>query len=307
MTPIADARTPTVTAISNYLNEIAHTLVRFLDDMIDAPDLPAKYHVVLRYDALMRALALDKMPPFLDPRTPLDPAWPQWTPWARRSFEASCAHKIIMVHQSFLAKSFKDPRYTYSRWACLSSARTILAALDRRLPAEPQWWVEQAFVVTAGLCLGLDLFHHRAGGAQRDTEFAANRAQVEKAVGILAQWPTSSVAAHGTRLLTSLLQELERKGEEEGARRGEAGEDVEFPPNMAPQALAAEASEKPVDEAAAAAVQGDLFGGEAWVSADFDVDMLAFEEFLGGLPTPVGFDSNTLFEGVPALNYPSFL
>lgn len=140
--PLTDS-TPTCTGMGNYLNIVAHTLVRYLDDMFDAPDLSSKYHVVLRYDAIMRALSLERIPKFLDTRTPYNPDWPQWTLWARRSYQASCAHKVIMVHQSFLGRSFKDPRYTYSRWACLSSSKTILEAMEKRHNEEPQWWVEQ--------------------------------------------------------------------------------------------------------------------------------------------------------------------
>lgn len=143
LAPIEGEDTPTYTHISNYLNDFAYTLIRYLDDMLDAPDLSTKYNVVLRYDAIVRAMAIEKMPKFLSMRTPYNPAWPEWAAWARRSYQASSAHKIIMIHQSFLGRSFKDSRYTFSRWACLSSAKTIIEAMDKRHPNEPQWWVEQ--------------------------------------------------------------------------------------------------------------------------------------------------------------------
>lgn len=141
--PVRNYSKPTFTHVSNYLSEIAHVLVRYLDDMLDAQDIESKYNVVLRYDALMRGLCIEKMPPWLSTSVPFDTAWPKWTKWVRRSYQASCAHKIIMIHQSFLARSFKDVRYTYSRWACVSSAKIIIEAMEDRLPQEPQWWVDQ--------------------------------------------------------------------------------------------------------------------------------------------------------------------
>lgn len=49
MVPVHPEDTPTCTRIATYLNDIAYLLVCYLDDMFDAPDLGAKYNVVLRY------------------------------------------------------------------------------------------------------------------------------------------------------------------------------------------------------------------------------------------------------------------
>jgi hypothetical protein len=296
MVPVLNDNTPAYTHISIFLHEIAYNLVRYLDDMLDAPDITAKYHVVLKYDAIMRAIALEKIPKFLDDRFPFNPLWPKWAGWARRSYRASCAHKIIMVHQSFLGKSFKDPRFTYSKWACLSSSKTIIEAMDKRFPEEPQWWVEQAYVVTAGLCLGLDLFHR----SERDAESTEHQTALEKAITILKQWPTSSVAAHGIRLLESLLHEHTKKID--GAKAASRAESLSFPQNMAPQALADEASEIPADVTA----QPTDAGSEPWANADFDVDMLAFEDLLEGLPMNAGLDNNAFFGGMLSLTNPTF-
>jgi len=296
MMPVLNDNTPTYTHVSRFLSEIAYNLVRYLDDMLDAPDLTTKYHVVLKYDAIMRALALEKIPKFLDSRFPYNSAWPQWVAWARRSYRASCAHKIIMVHQSFLGKSFKDPRFTYSRWACLSSSKTIIEAMEKRHPEEPQWWVEQAFVVTAGLCLGLDLFHR----SERDAESREHQTAVEKTITILKQWPTSSVAAHGIRLLTSLLHEHSKKLD--GSKPDPQAEKISFPHNIAPQAIADEAPAISIDGTAQPAVSEN----EPWANADLDVDMLAFEDLLDGLPMNAGLDNDSFFESILSLTHPSF-
>jgi hypothetical protein len=298
MAPVLNESTPTYTHTSRFLHEIAYNLVRYLDDMLDAPDLTTKYHVVLRYDAIMRALALEKVPKWLDVRNPLNPSWPRWAVWARRSYQASCAHKIIMVHQSFLGKSFKDSRFTYSRWACLSSSKTIIDVMEQRHPQEPQWWVEQAFVVTAGLCLGLDLYHR----SERDAESTENQTALEKAITILQQWPTSSVAAHGVRLVTSLLQEHTRKLD--GTKPNQRPENTVFPQNVGPLAIAAEATEAPFTTTIPADLTENL--NYPWANADFDVDMLGFENLLDSLPMPAGVDNNAFFESMLTLPTPSF-
>ena len=74
MTPVQDG-TPTFAHTSNYLNEVAYLLICYHDDMLVAQDVAAKYNVVLRYDAKMRAMASDNMPACMDPSTPFDPSW----------------------------------------------------------------------------------------------------------------------------------------------------------------------------------------------------------------------------------------
>ncbi|KAJ4293268.1 hypothetical protein N0V90_008550 [Kalmusia sp. IMI 367209] len=292
--PIHNDRIPTFTSISNYLNEIAHALVRYLDDMLDAQDISAKYNVVLRYDAVMRGLAIERMPIWLNSNSPFDPAWPEWSAWARRSYHASSAHKIIMIHQSFLGRSFKDARFTYSRWACISSAKTILEAMERRHPKEPQWWVEQAFVVTAGLCLGLDLFHR----LNHEPEAVEGHEWIEKAIKILEQWPTSSVAAHGIRLLTTLLQEHAKKSDT--TRLDLRAKNPDFPPNIAPQALADAASTAgtPAPPRSSPTPEEAPLGDEVWSNTEFDIDMTGFEELMDTLPLQNGFDNNVFFESL---------
>jgi hypothetical protein len=146
MTPVLDS-TPTVSHIGNYLNEVSYVLINYHDEILDAQEMMSKYNVVLKYDARMRALCTERLPKCLSPITPFNPAWPRWVAWARRLHQASCAHKIIMIHQAFLGRSFKSPQFTYSRWACVSSAKTIIEHMSKeREPEEPQWWVEQVRV-----------------------------------------------------------------------------------------------------------------------------------------------------------------
>ncbi|KAF2440708.1 hypothetical protein P171DRAFT_435480 [Karstenula rhodostoma CBS 690.94] len=294
--PVVNHQKPTFTHISNYLNDIAHVLVQYLDGMMDAGDIEAKYDVVLKYDAIMRGLCIEKMPPWLSLNMPYNDAWPEWTKWVRRSYNASSSHKIIMIHQSFLGRSFKDPRYTYSRWACISSAKTILEAMEKRPPNEPQWWVEQAFVVTAGLCLGLDLFHRSEGEPEAITDLEA----IQKAVQILEQWPTSSVAAHGIQLLTTLLQEHSKKAD--ASKPDSRAKGPEFPHNIAPQAIAHAASvnlPKPALAPLLPPAHTELpISEEVWANTDFDIDMSGFEELMDTLPLQNGFDNSVFLDSL---------
>ncbi|PVH97630.1 hypothetical protein DM02DRAFT_674005 [Periconia macrospinosa] len=303
---IRDDNVPTHTMMTTFLNEVAYQLSRYLDDMIDAPCLESKYNVVLKYDALIRAINLEKLPRFLRPTTPYNATWPQWTRWARRSYEASSAHKIIMIHQSFLGKSFKDPRYTYSRWACVSSAKIVVELMKTRYPEEPQWWVEHAFVVTAGLVLGLDLFHRGGKGS----EAAESKAGVEQAVKILLNWPTSSVAIHGIRLLTSLLEEHTKNTSPQSSSKQHDGQQQQrehnppSPENMGPLAIAeaarVSASIQPPQqpqqqlEEEQVAQNQDIFVSEpSWMNIDFDIDMMNLDMLVDP-----GVNSNVFFEGM---------
>lgn len=248
----------------------------------------------------MRAITIDKMPRFISLHTPYNPSWPQWTAWARRSYQASSAHKIIMVHQSFFGRSFKDSRYAYSRWACVASSKAIIEAMNERHEDEPQWWVEQAFVVTAGLCLALDLCHR----TEKDVEAREHQLWVEKAIKILEQWPTSSVAGHGIRLLTSLLQEHAKKLD--GSRTSSPSQNPPFPNNMAPQALANAAAEAAPPHQQPPATDS-LTTNDQWALPNFDVDLMEFEGLMDNLPMQSGLDNSVFFESMLSLSNTPFV
>lgn len=179
MLPTIGSR-PSFTKVGRYFNDYAGLLLEFHNAMLDVEDKEdsTRYATVLRYDGELRATCEEMVPVCLAPRTPLDATWPKWVHWARRLHQASVNHKIIMLHQSFLSKSFKDVRYTYTRWACATAAKNIINLYTTREPNEPQWWVEQAFAVTASICLILDLFHR----PDHDAEAQEYQACVQNAV-----------------------------------------------------------------------------------------------------------------------------
>jgi transcription elongation factor SPT5 len=145
-----------------------------------------------------------------------------------------------------------------------------------RDPHEPQWWVEQAFVVTAGICLVLDLFHR----PETDPQAAEYAAHVQQAIHYLQNFLTSSVALHGVRLLMSLLGEWGKI--QEGARH------VPSPCGTA-MALAHE-------EYVAAEANGQGMGnGDVAQPFSFDVDALDFEGLMD-LPVEVGMEGNMFLD-----------
>jgi transcription elongation factor SPT5 len=104
---------------------------------------------------------------------------------------------------AYMNTQFKDVRFTYTRWAVTTAAKNIINLYSVRDEEEPQWWVEQAFVVTSAVCLVLDLYHR----PEVDAEAQEYLACVHRAVRFLQQFFTSSVANHGVRLLLSLIAE----------------------------------------------------------------------------------------------------
>ncbi|KAI4653493.1 hypothetical protein J4E93_001259 [Alternaria ventricosa] len=208
MTPITDPETPTIVGVTNCSFDNAALLLDVHNAMVELEDKDdaIKYATILKFDGEMRAFCAEKLPKCFSPRTPNNPSWPPWVIWARRLHQASIHHKIIMIHQHFLSKSFKDVRYTYSRWACMSASQSLISLYTTRDAQEPQWWVEQAFIITAGICLILELFHR----AEADAEVQECQLHVTRAIRYLQSFHTSSVAVHGVRLLMSLMAEYEK-------------------------------------------------------------------------------------------------
>jgi transcription elongation factor SPT5 len=304
MLPVTDASYATLTHVGNYffdyatlLLEVHNTMVSHLDSTADEP---TKYATILRFDGELRALCVEKIPKCLNPRTPYDPNWPRWVAWARKLHQASVNHKLIMIHQNYLSKSFKDVRYTYSRWACASAAKNIINMYGTREPEEPQWWVEQAFVVTAGICLVLDLFHRAEG----DSETIEYQACVQKAIRFLQLFMTSSVAVHGVRLLMSLLQEYDKLKEGSSCRTAPPPLTMPARPcscvpagniDMSiPDAVGATQELVPDPEAPLLFDDGTMF--------NFDIDALGFDDLMDYLPSEDSLNNNVFFDSMLSAN-----
>ncbi|KAL8714643.1 MAG: hypothetical protein Q9220_001592 [cf. Caloplaca sp. 1 TL-2023] len=192
----ADDRVPLGIDLGNLLYEIALLMAQFHDSIIALPDLGAEYDQVLMYDSKMRALNMDI--------TSRSSNAPMWARWAKSVATIVQAHKIIMIHRSFLGKSFTDPKYTYTRWASVAASKTIVreaetAATDVKRPA---LWHDQAHMVGACITLCLDALHR----SELEPEYAEHRNLVDRAVLLLKRYDDSTLALRGTRLLSSLLE-----------------------------------------------------------------------------------------------------
>jgi hypothetical protein len=196
--------TPTITSYCNYLFEIAALIPKLQDAMANSNTPFTKYEQVLLYDEKMRKLATEYMPTFLS-NAPVSPNWPVYVPWARRSLAICLAHKIIMIHRRFLGLSFTNSAFAFTRRTCIAAAKTILkearAASDE---SGPVLWIDQAFVVAAGIILCLDAFHRKPNEA----EYVEHKRLSEEAITYLSLFSTSSIASRGIKLLSFLTAEL---------------------------------------------------------------------------------------------------
>ena len=141
---LAGDQVPVATDSGNLLYDIASLMADFHDSVIVLSDPAAKYDQVLKYDSRMRALCTQSKPQvFSAERT--EASGPQWVRWARGVASIVQAHKIIMIHRSFLCKSFTDPRYTYTRWASVAASKTILreAEIATADVEKPAFWHDQ--------------------------------------------------------------------------------------------------------------------------------------------------------------------
>lgn len=143
MLPAGD-RIPVTMDSGNLLCEIASLMADFHDSVTTLSDPAAKYDQVLKYDSKMRALGTE-LKPYLFPTDISDASGPRWVPWAKSAASIVQAHKIIMIHRSFLGKSFTDSRYTYTRWASVTASKIILreAEIAEADVDRPAFWHDQ--------------------------------------------------------------------------------------------------------------------------------------------------------------------
>ncbi|KAH8723912.1 hypothetical protein GQ44DRAFT_293350 [Phaeosphaeriaceae sp. PMI808] len=200
-----------------------------------------------------------------------------------------------MIHQSFLSKSLKDERYTYTRWAVAKAAKNIIGSYTMRDAEEPQVWVEQAFIVTAGICLMLDLFHR----SSTDAEVAEYQASVEQAIRLLQQFFTSTIAMHGVRLLFSLVQEYHKI-------HGGIWQ-ILIPGKTCPNSLADDEATEPsfAPQNPALPSSWEVPSSNDEVSQfNFDVDTAMFGDLMDYLPTETGIDNSIFVDTICGIATP---
>ncbi|KAK4943224.1 hypothetical protein LTR66_014629 [Elasticomyces elasticus] len=199
---------PSAVTFSTMINKVASLMPQVHDALAESSTPFTQYEQVLLYDAKMRKLASDGLDQILNEREPIKSDWPKWLPWARQSIKICIAHKTIMIHRRFLGKSLTDTTFDYTRKTCMTCSRTILEEAQKAFdePEHPRLWIDQAFMVAAGITLSLDIFHRN----MTDPEFEQHRKLVESAIHMLSRFEDSMIAIRGVRLLTSLLAEQAR-------------------------------------------------------------------------------------------------
>jgi hypothetical protein len=195
---------PTITSYSRILVRIASIMPQLQDDLVSCNTPFTKYEQVLKWDQEMRALSTAERPSFLS-NHPIDPYWPIYVPWARRALAISSAHKIIMIHRSFLSESFTNPAFSFTRRICLAASKTIIKEFKSAMHEnDPKFWTHQAFSVAACINLLLDMMHR----SPTESDYNEHKLLVEDTVSLLQQCQNSMIATRGTKLLSTLLKEV---------------------------------------------------------------------------------------------------
>ncbi|KAH8681920.1 hypothetical protein BX600DRAFT_505551 [Xylariales sp. PMI_506] len=195
---------PTIVTYTRLLTRIAAIMPRLQDDLMSCNTPYTKYEQIIKWDKRMRAISTSERPVFLL-NVPIEPSWPPYVSWARRSLAISSAHKIIMIHRTFLSESFTNPAFSFTRRTCLAASKTIIKEYKHAVEEDgPVFWVHQAFSVAASIILVLDILHR----SPDESEYLEHKQLVEDAVGLLRQYQNSMIAVRGVKLLSSLLEEI---------------------------------------------------------------------------------------------------
>lgn len=135
---------PSYVSYNNYLYEIAALILELHERAIKCNTEFTRYEQVMSIDARMREIAIQARPRYFDVTVPLDRDWPWFIPWARRSLTICFAHKVIIIHRSFLARSFENATFSFSRRTCIAAAKTILSEANQQQDVnEPVIWIDQ--------------------------------------------------------------------------------------------------------------------------------------------------------------------
>ncbi|KAK5102854.1 hypothetical protein LTS08_003656 [Lithohypha guttulata] len=193
---------PSYVSYNNYLYEIAALILELHERAIKCNTEFTRYEQVMSIDARMREIAIQARPRYFDVTVPLDRDWPWFIPWARRSLTICFAHKVIIIHRSFLARSFENATFSFSRRTCIAAAKTILNEANQQQDVnEPVIWIDQAFCIAAAITLSVDAIHRHP----HELELEVHRKLVHGCINRLREYHNSPLAERGIRLLGVLL------------------------------------------------------------------------------------------------------
>ncbi|KAJ2968442.1 hypothetical protein NQ176_g9179 [Zarea fungicola] len=202
---LIDEGCPTYVSYTNYLFQISKLMAKHHEAVLRSSTMLTKYEHTIDYDHRLRALASKAMPRYFDVGKPVDPDWPGWITWARRSLTVCFAHKMIMIHRHFLRKSFEVAAFSATRSTCLAAARTILKEAQTRDMDGPTIWVDEAYCASAGAVLCVDMLHR----PPTDSQFQNHADLVRECISRLHRYSWGSIAARGARVLGFILDKIE--------------------------------------------------------------------------------------------------
>ncbi|KAL8279331.1 hypothetical protein RQP46_008368 [Phenoliferia psychrophenolica] len=201
---------------------------RFFEDVNSLGGL--SYDLCLQIDRDIREI-ISTCPVYLSPDADVRHL-PAFVSSFRNYWIMSVHHKLLVIHRTFLGRSFRDPRYSYSRKAAIEAARIIIKRflLGSNLPQHV--WTAIYHAISASTILILDVFQSSATDPADD--IASKRFEVTSALDALRRLEDSSpIAARGAQLLGTLLAEEAKHRRPGGAGGGEGSRkrkvDIDLP------------------------------------------------------------------------------
>lgn len=198
---------PVYVSYGNYLFDIAKLMAEHQDATIQSSTVFTQYEQVLEFDARMKTLATKGMAKYFHVIEPIEEAWPEWIPWARKSLTICLSHKILMIHRDFIGKSFTDQTFAMTRKTCIAASKTILGEAKTQNIEGPIIWIDKAFCIVAAIILCMDLFH------APDNATELHRSLVVDCIDMLCTYRYSVIAVKGANLLAALLRVTEPRGQ----------------------------------------------------------------------------------------------
>lgn len=221
--------TLTASSYSLIMVNMALLIPTLLDGLWTIEDSTSRYEHVINVDRRMRALVAN-IPSAILRSNGTAEVEPEWLQLARRTLAISAADKvrpevqvkiylctasnhcqIIMIHRSFLVKSFQSPAYLFTRNTCVSAAVTILREHEQIYEHQescPILWLHSAFCVTAIVVICLNMLYCRDHmSMDRQLHFET---MIRKARSRLSLNLTDTMARRGVFLVDALLHESPR-------------------------------------------------------------------------------------------------
>ncbi|KAK4704734.1 hypothetical protein P7C70_g1473, partial [Phenoliferia sp. Uapishka_3] len=185
--------------------KVASCVRRFFEDVNSLGGL--SYDLCLQIDREIREI-IRTCPSYLSPDANIRHL-PSFVGSFRNYWIMSVHHKLLIIHRAFLGKSFRDPRYAYSRKAAIEAARVIIQRFLMGSHLPQHVWTAIYHAISASTILILDVFQSSTSDLSDD--IINKRLEVTSALDELERLsPSSPIAARGAQLLGTLLAEEQK-------------------------------------------------------------------------------------------------